>query len=193
MRWRSRVQEHFFLAMESLRDANLVDPVLALSIPINWTEVPSNVSAIVSILRNFSLVEECGSLNHGLPLCGKFDAPITWLAILIMRTCTDLTVIMSYLDSTGWLGTFNRAHSKEFFPGYIDADLYGGRAVTRATELPHIGFWLPQDMEDMAPFAKDGYRRYLALERVYEECFGPGSWGDKSLIMNSITPYLDTK
>lgn len=170
-----------------------MNPALALRIPIDWTEVPPGVSPIVTLLRTFSLVEECGSFDPDLTLCGLFDAPIIWLAILISRTCTDLTATMSYLECTGLLGIINRARFEDVFPEYIDVDLCAVRAAITDPELPQIGFWLPQDMDNMVPFASYWYKRYSALERVYEECFGPDSWGDKSLIINSITPYLNSK
>lgn len=63
LKWRLKIQENFFLALEGLTNEGLVDPDVLLNPnkPITWKFWPEWLFTLISLLRCFSLADECGS------------------------------------------------------------------------------------------------------------------------------------
>lgn len=125
-------------------------------------------------------------MNPAVSLEGFFEAPVDWLAILILRTTTDFVKSISYLDATGLLGQFDRGYDTATASKRFRRDIR--RAEARTSMPPQIGFWLPQSQKDLVAFAQLRCTRYNELKRVYEGWLGPGSWKREEPAAYEIIP-----
>lgn len=188
MRWRFRVQENFYLLAQGLDDAGLIDMELAVSKPIDWHHPGKRVSEVGRLLYGFALAEECAEASHDVGLCGRFDVPITWLAVLMARTCTDMGGAVEFIKTSGLLGGYDRSYAKglDLDPFTVFSD---GKAAVGGEKgcLPQFAFWLPQGQ---AGWLQGFRKRYQSLAGRCEEC-RPGWWDeDKMLWQQSTGPEL---
>lgn len=106
LRRRYRIQESFYLAMEALTNKDLLNPG-CLAYPMNVVETTKDVAIIVAMLYAFTIVQSCASTQLGL--CGLFEAPVIWLAVLIHRSCSDLAKTFVLLITTRIFGEFDES------------------------------------------------------------------------------------
>lgn len=106
MRWRFRTQEAFYLAMNFLSHKNL--PRLdQLDKPVNWFVIPKERNVVDQILACFELVQQCLTREPASPgsYCpGNFDAPVGWLATLVLRCYSDVELTLEMLENRKYLG-----------------------------------------------------------------------------------------
>lgn len=195
LRWRYRIQESFYLAMQALAIKHLLNPGF-LAYPINVVRATKDVAIIVAMLNAFTIVQSCTSTQLGL--YGLFEAPVIWLAVLIYRSFSDLTKIFNLLITTRILGEFD-----ESFANSLPAEKihFSSDALPAKPSLPYdlkwrpvIGFWLPIYLQDdYQAFFTSFYETYGKIENAYERCMGENSWGSSHLIKDSIAPWLEQR
>lgn len=193
LRWRYRIQESFYLAMQALANNDLLNPGF-LAYPINVVKATKDVAIIVAMLNAFTVVQSCTSTQLGL--YGLFEAPVIWLAVLIYRSCSDLTKTFDLLITTRILGQFD-----ESFANSLPAEniYFSSNPLPAKPSLPFdlkwrpvIGFWLPIYLQDdYQAFFTLWYETYGKIENAYERCMGENSWGSSRLIKDSIAPWLE--
>lgn len=189
LRWRFRVQEPFWFALQALANKDLLKlEDLHSPVIFTWDKTTPAVREVAELLESFQLVKECVTMQ-GPGLEGSFRAPVMWLAVLIVRCGTENQKIFEFLVTTRILGDPDEAHLLA-----IDKVVLSGSGYKVAEELPakqseelrEYGFWLPQIFDNLQGFQKNWEKRYGRIWRVYELCFGTDSWGDCSDIKMSI-------
>ncbi|KAK4696666.1 hypothetical protein P7C71_g1305, partial [Lecanoromycetidae sp. Uapishka_2] len=182
MKWRFRIQEHFWFAVEGLADnalVNLEDKQLCTR-NMRWESLPMWMENLVDMLGSFSFAKECG-LQASERHAGFFQPPLIWLAHIIGYASPNIAAVMSYLVTTKVLGDFNREHFDTC--GKLGADQWVKLwDAAPAIKYPQIGFWLPQDFNDSNTIRREFPQRYNTLVIFYENYFGKDTWGDSSLI-----------
>ena len=176
-----RIRENFFVAMAELHVRGLIDFPLAFLVPIDWNSSSKLIYNITCMLESFSLVQENSRLDAPSSFERLFDTPVYWLAIIIARTCTDFNRTIRYLATSGWLGSFDKAHYRSVVPKSINPSTKEGLSATRNILPPQLGFWLPCDTSSrglLGAIIGDSMIRYREFRTAYEACFGYGSWGD---------------
>lgn len=195
LRWRYRIQESFYLAMQALAIKQLLNPGY-LSYPIDVVKATKDVSVIVKMLNAFTIVQSCTSTQLGL--YGLFEAPVIWLAVLIYRSCSDLTKTLDLLVTTRILGEFDESYANSL-PAetiYFNSDALPAKPslLFELKWRPVIGFWLPIYLpDDYQPFFVLWFETYGKIENAYESCMGENSWGGSRLIKDSIAPWLEQR
>ena len=195
LRWRYRIQESFYLAMQALANKDLLNPGF-LAYPIDVVKATKDVAIIVAMLNAFTVVQSCTSTQLGL--YGLFEAPVIWLAVLIYRSCSDLTKTFDLLITTRILGEFD-----ESFANSLPAEniYFNSNPLPAKPSLPFdlkwrpvIGFWLPIYLQDdYQAFFILWNETYGKIENSYERCMGEKSWGSSRLIKDSIAPWLEQR
>lgn len=193
LRWRYRIQESFYLAMQALASKHLLNPRF-LSYPIDVVKASKDVAVIVKMLNAFTIVQSCTSTD--LDLYGLFEAPVIWLAVLIYRSCADLSKTLDLLVTTRILGEFDESYANSL-PAetiYFNSDALPAKP-SLPLDLrwrPVIGFWLPVCLpDDYQAFFVLWFETYGKIENAYESCMGENSWGNSRLIKDSIAPWLE--
>ncbi|KAK3171489.1 hypothetical protein OEA41_003573 [Lepraria neglecta] len=194
LRWRFRVQEPFYHAMEALVNKDLLSIKEIRKGPLKF-RMTEGTAGITTVLRSFSVMQACLD-DSSNDLQGLFPAPVMWFAALIQRACTDIQGIMSFLLTTKILGELDQDYFESIadycheFSVSVDEESIPSEEA-RKPHLPAYAFWLPQDFRSGREFAISWERRYSNAKRIYEGCFGEGSWGDDSEIKESILPMRD--
>lgn len=191
LKWRFKIQENIYLAMEALESKGLVE-ITALELPISWDVQPVYIQKLILFLETFTIAQQCSSLST-TDLTGRFEAPICWLAVLIARSTNDFFPPLHLLQTTGLLGGVDMDHfdSIEVDQPPVKPDFM--LAQQKQNHLPQVGFWLPENVEgaaSMKSWAYQWHNRYSKVRRVYEKCFGVGSWGESKTIENSIEFWI---
>ncbi|OAG06430.1 uncharacterized protein CC84DRAFT_1176426 [Paraphaeosphaeria sporulosa] len=113
-------------------------------------------------------------------LGGRFEEAVTWLAIMILRTCTDteyLARILMFIKEQCYLGTVD-SNAKMTMPSSekeFTADKYLLCAEDPSERNPRIGMFLPHG-ENLNKWTTNTVRRYKKLRDAYKEVFGENSW-----------------
>ena len=187
LRWRFRVQEAFWFALEALANKDLLG-LEYLHSPITWNMTSPAVRGVALLLESFQLVKECVAME-GPELEGSFRAPVMWLAVLVVRCGTEIQKVFEFLVTTRILGDLDEAHllalDKVIIPG-SDYKAPEKLPAKQSEELRVYGFWLPQSFDNLQGFQRNWGKRYSRIWHVYRLCFGTGSWGDCSDIKMSI-------
>ena len=195
MRWRFRMQENFYLAVNALSHKRLLR-LDKLNKPVNWSVMPRERSVLDQILGCFDLGEQCLTREPAGPgkYCpGSFDAPVEWLATLILRCCTNVELTFEMLMTMKLLGEVNMEELQEVDRAEIT--IQEDRPEIHPihyTLKPVYCFWLPISFggQHDLDFAKTWLTRYMRVKDLYEKYFGVGNWGDCSLILECITSLI---
>lgn len=196
IRFPSRHQEPFYLAMEALANKGLLNLDQLRARPISIIHFDEDVSYVEELLNHLPVCRR--SFSDKVELQGLFPAPVIWLAKLITRSCTDFPGIISLLCTTKLLGDFDKSYAStalqnvRYKASFTVADTpRADYSSVKEKRLPAFGFCLPRDFSSPQPFAIEFCERYNRAHRVFEKCFGAGSWGDATLIHESIDPWLE--
>jgi hypothetical protein len=190
-KWRFRIQEPFYLAFQALEENGLVSSVEeCFEYPIAWRENSDTVFGLFKTLRKFRIARDSCSITSDM---GLFEAPVTWLAVAIARTCPDVQKALQFLHDSQVLGPFD----KEAFEDRGEIKVQVNRqemACKVQKDIPQIGFWLPQNIKwrsNMGPWACNVRDRYRAMKSAYEKCYGEDSWGYDA-IEPSLVEWIDS-
>lgn len=206
LKWRCRIQEYFWFAVEDLTNKGLLK-LERITSPIDCNDHPGKIWEIVSDLECFDIVQQCMELEAG-ELEGMFQAPVIWFATLVRRCSVDVSKTLDYLSTTGLFegiglfggtglfGCLDESHIddidrmvQDHGGPTTDAEVsmaYDDWKLPDDGKLPAMGFWLPQTFDDVSGFGQRWHRRYSQTVWVYEKWFGKGSWGDWSGIELSV-------
>lgn len=116
-----------------------------LPYPIDVVKESKNVAVIVKMLNTFTNMQSCTSTQLGF--YRLFEAPVIWLAVLIYRSCSDLTKTLDFLVTIKILAEFDKSYAN-FLPAetiYFNSDVLPAK-LSLSFNLkwqPVIGFWLP--------------------------------------------------
>lgn len=188
LRWRYRIQESFWFALEALTNEGLLN-LARITSPIACGNIPADIWEIAAVLECFETVQGCMSLESD-ELEGSFQAPVMWFAMLVRRCSVDIYKTLDYLFTTGLFGDLDESHVES-----IDWTVQNHTgSITNAEvpmayddgKLPAMGFWLPQTFDDSSGFGQRWHQSYSQTVRVYENWFGVGSWGDWSDVELSV-------
>ena len=109
LRWRFRLQELFWFAVEALANKDLLKLENIHSPIVFWDEASEAIQGVYQILNSFKLVQQCDTMTApGLE--GSFPAPVTWLTVLLVRCGTDIQKTFEFLMTMRILGEFDEAH-----------------------------------------------------------------------------------
>lgn len=114
LRWRYRIQEPFYLMLDYLVCRDLLQPG-TLQAGIDWDHTSPELESLVQVLGCFKIGQDCREVIHEDPegrfesLRDYFEAPVYWLAHVILRAATDLPSILENLNTSGLLGVFDAA------------------------------------------------------------------------------------
>jgi hypothetical protein len=190
LRWRFRIQESFYHTLELLHEKKLVT-IDALQIPIQWYKIDTGVEELVRMLKYFERVNEC-TTDDTTDAIGNFQGPAYWLAIIMLRSSSDLIDIFDKLLESNLLGAFDREGFRSYQSSGVMIDR-NAMSTTSSLSRPHlIGFWLPHNIDGKAAMSRWAgvfKNRYQRLKGVYEEFFGQGSWEDTTWIDASLTNW----
>jgi hypothetical protein len=193
LRWRLKIQERYLLLLDELLRDELID-MDALTEPIDIGKVNSNVENIISVLECYRLGASCTLRAGALPELqdtvgeGRFEMPIRWLAILIVRSQpeTEMVHIITRLDTVPLLGTRMDEFLDDVDPFPLKRDARANIGEMRPYEL---GFMLPATGGDLKKWAAETWIRYDHIARLYEELFGKGTWGDRRAIYSLLKAW----
>ena len=191
VKWRFRMQENFYFAMVSLANKNLLR-LNTLRSPLCWSVLSEDIDPIWDMLLCFERVEQCQAVNaQGLD--GSFTAPERWLAMLILRTCTDVTTLFEVLVTTKLLGEFNFEEFDQCIMAPIPIEEHRPEILPEHYRVkPNYCFWLPTAFggANDRNWAQQWRQRYYRARNMYETYFGTGSWGDASMMEDSVRDIL---
>ncbi|MCJ1279752.1 hypothetical protein MMC21_007576 [Puttea exsequens] len=195
LRYRFRVQEPFYLAMEVPVNMDLLSFDRLRTAPLCFTERSQDTILIQSVLDIFPLCRQCKS-DDRTAFRSFFPMAVECLARLITRSCTDFEGIVKVLCTTKLLGEVDAEHAET-----LNLNITSKRDITvsnpaegalRANEQsPAFALWLSRDFTTLVSFAADWNRRYNRARQVHERCLGEGSWGDATLICESMELWLE--
>jgi hypothetical protein len=185
--YRFRFQEEIFVIAESLMHLGLLSHQ-ALYQPMDLSRLTPSISTVVSGLKCFDYVAEAMSFNRG-ELSGSFDAPVIWLATVIVRSCTDWTRILDRLVTIQRLGNLDQVRIANFTSTGPRFTINAREGEAEKVEAPQYGIWLPHGVL-MKDFAGPFLARYCAVKETYEDMVGEDSWGDSSMLEAAVTRIL---
>ena len=112
LRWRFRIQEPFWLALEALENNNLIEPDLLQAAVITWDTKSEEIFEIAGILDGFEVIQQCLDLGAEVDVEGSFDSPVYWLANIIYHCSRDVNKTLAFLFKRQILGdvTFDEPH-----------------------------------------------------------------------------------
>ena len=88
-----------------------------------------------------------------------FDAPVMWLATVIVRSCTDWTRILDLLVTIPILGALNRTRATKVCGRRPRFTINPNEAKVEVVISPEFGFWLPHGLQ-VSEFADNFIGRY---------------------------------
>jgi hypothetical protein len=185
--YRFRFQEEIFVIAESLMHLGLLSHQ-ALYQPMDLSRSTPSISTVVSGLQCFDYVAEAMSFERG-ELSGSFDAPVIWLATVIVRSCTDWTRILDRLVTIQRLGNLDQVRVATFTSKGPRFTINAREGEAKEVVAPQYGIWLPHGVL-MKDFAGAFLARYCAVKETYEDFLGEGSWGDSSMLEAAVTRIL---
>lgn len=96
------LQERVFIVPESLMAMGLLS-YEAIYAPMNLSQPTSSVASVMMGLSCFQYLEQATNFNEpGLRI--MFVAPVKWLSIVIVRSCTGWARILNFLTTLPFLG-----------------------------------------------------------------------------------------
>ena len=143
----------------------------ALREPYDLTNLTENVLCLMDALSCFLDVSILRDQVAG-SLTGCFPAPLQWLAILIVRSSTDLEAIFSVLETTSLLGALEREKVEKL--KFAEIEVNPKELQKEKFEQQHYGFWLPHGMH-LDDWEEKTFRRHAAVRRAYTMLSG-GGW-----------------
>ncbi|KAH0539144.1 hypothetical protein FGG08_004316 [Glutinoglossum americanum] len=185
--YRFRVQEEIFVIAKSLMHLGLLSHQ-ALYRPMDLSRSTPSISSVVSSLRCFNYVADAMSPERK-GLGGGFDAPVIWLATVIVRSCTDWTRILDRLVTVQRLGSLDQACAAKFTSSGPRFTINAREGEAMEVVAPQYGIWLPHGVS-MKGFAGAFLARYCTVKETYEDIMGEGSWGDSSMLEAAVTRIL---
>ncbi|KAL5388717.1 hypothetical protein DPSP01_002824 [Paraphaeosphaeria sporulosa] len=197
LRWRFVMQERMFLVWDELQKLCYVDRTAVMR-RISFSGTSSSETSADAQLFTAGLFTEivfmyefAFHMSDGAALGpkaifapdslgGRFEEAVTWLAIMILRTCTDteyLARILMFIKEQCYLGTVD-SNAKMTIPSSekeFTADKYLLCAEDPSERNPRIGMFLPHG-ENLNKWTTNTVRRYKKLRDAYKEVFGENSW-----------------
>lgn len=110
----------------------------AIVMPMGLSQPTSSVSAVMDGLRCFECLERATNVNEG-GFGITFDAPVMWLATVIVRTCMDWTRILDLLVTIPILGRQVWGRRPRF-------TINPNEAKVEAVISPEFKLWLPHGL-----------------------------------------------
>ena len=165
-RW--KVQESFFRAAEELIRADLIS-LDAIYMPMVLCQLTPSTSAVVQVLRCFSIAKSCMDYYEEI-LGTNFFAPAVWLATLIVRSCSNWTRIVNRLTTVPLLGELDSELALEVKMKRrvfkINPD--EGKIIEDGLKMPSYAFWLPFGvrMEAYIPVWTERYSKLMGAYHI---------------------------
>lgn len=184
--YRFQIQDQFLVAAESLIHYELVS-INALYAPMDLSKDTPSIRTVLDVLGCFSFAGDC--MNHQDDILGKpFEAPVRWLATLIVRSCTDWTGILSRLTTIKILGTLDSHRLRQICKKRLGFNVNFGKARLKEVESPQCGFWLPQGTR-IRDFLDQWSARYSSVKESYQTLTGR-EWPDDDIVQTSLKRLL---
>jgi Peptidase C13 family len=184
--YRFKVQEQFLVVAEYLIRQELLS-IDALYPPMNLFKYTASMTTVLQALECFSSVQECMDRED---ILGKpFEAPVLWLAAVIVRSCADWTRILDRLITIKMLGELNSDLAEEISRQRLKFTVNPGEAEAEEAESPQLGFWLPHGIK-IRDFSVKWGARYLSVKAAYEGLIGD-IWPDYSIFEGAVARLLE--
>ncbi|PGH03444.1 hypothetical protein AJ80_08692 [Polytolypa hystricis UAMH7299] len=169
-RQQSAILDLFLLLCER----NFMDATISLKANINFRLPHVDVERVVNLLCCFKeadLIYRPQTTKH---FGDYFEAPIRWLAVMIVRSCADAPKLFQTIEFTGMLGKLIKPK--------LDALCTGGNVTFApdpkacAGQSPSLfGFWLPSGVENEASIPdviEKQLEQFNGVEVFCKEYFG---------------------
>lgn len=185
--YRFNLQERVFIMAESLMALGLLS-YEAIAIPMGLSQPTSSVSAVMDGLRCFECLERATKVNEG-GFGITFDAPVMWLATVIVRSCTDWTRILHLLVTIPVLSPLSRTRATQVCGRRPRFTINPNEAKVEAVISPEFKFWLPHGLL-ISVFIDNFMSRYIRIRDISRELEGETTWEDNPLFHAALERIL---
>ncbi|KAJ8114813.1 hypothetical protein OPT61_g3391 [Boeremia exigua] len=199
LRWRFRLQENYlFVFDELLHDELIIEK--AITRPMDIDRYDKDVEDIAGFLEAFDMGAVCRLHSVNFPELqgklgqGRFEMPLRWLAILILRSHpeTELAHIISRFVTTECFGALNK-DNLEFLKPFRAKDRPNASVAQNKFDAGsyELGFFLPHGVtgEAFKQWAEIAKMRYTHIRDVFEEVLGKDTWGDATKFLELLRTY----
>ena len=187
LKYRFNLQERVFIVAESLMCLGLLS-YEAIVLPMGLSQPTSSVSTVMDGLSCFEWLERATDVNEG-GFGITFDAPVMWLATVIVRSCTDWTRILDILITIPILGCLNSTLIAQVCCRRPRFTIDPNEARAEAVISPEFGFWLPHGLP-ISVFIDNFTSRYSKLRDISRELEGKATWEDNPLFHAALERIL---
>ena len=185
--YRFHLQERVFIVAESLMALGLLS-YGAIYAPMNLSQPTASVASVMAGLSCFQYLEQATSVTEeGFGI--MFDAPVMWLSIVIVRSCTDWNRILSFLTTIPFLGQLQLARVEKVCQQSPRFIINSKEAEENMAISPEYGFWLPHG-ESMSAFMKKFVGRYGKLKNSCRTLEGEGKWEENPMLEAALQRFL---
>ena len=185
--YRFHLQERVFIFAESLMALDLLS-YGAINVPMNLSQPTASVASVMEGLSCFQYLKHATSVTEeGFGI--MFDAPIMWLAVVIVRSCTDWTRILNFLTTLPFLGQLQHAMVEEVCQRRPKFRINSNEAEAKTAISPEYGFWLPHG-ESMSAFMNTFVSRYSKLKDSCRTLEGEGKWEENPMFEAAVQRFL---
>lgn len=187
LKYRFNLQERVFIVAESFMALGLLS-YKAIVMPMGLSQPTNSVSAVMDGLRCFECLERATNVNEG-GFGITFDAPVMWLATVIVRSCTDWTRILDLLVTIPILGPLNRTRATQVCVRRPRFTINPNEAQVEDVISPEFGFWLPHGLP-IGVFIDTFMSRYSRIRDISQELEGEATWEDNPLFYAALERIL---
>jgi hypothetical protein len=185
--YRFKIQEHFLMAAEYLIRTHLLS-IDALYTPMSLFRYSPSHQAVLEALQCFPLVQKCTD-HESKGLGQEFEAPVRWLATVIVRSCADWRGILDRLCTVHMLGAPDMDRIQELSKRFLKVRVNPKELEDKEVESPQVGFWLPHGVK-IRDLHETWKTRYLLVKDVYENLTG-SELSDCSIVESAMTRLLE--
>ena len=185
--YRFHLQERVFIVAESLMALDLLS-YGAIYAPMNLSQPTASVASVMQGLSCFQYLEQATSVTEeGFGIV--FDAPVMWLAAVIVRSCTDWTRILNFLTTLPFLGQLQNARVEKVCQQRPKFKINSNEAEAKTAISPAYGFWLPHG-ESMSAFMDNFVGRYSKLKDSCRTLEGEAKWEENPMFEAAVQRFL---
>lgn len=118
-----------------------------------------------------------------------FDAPVMWLSVVIVRSCTDWIRILDFLSTLPFLGQLQHTRLEKVCQRRPKFKIDCNEAEAKTTISPEYGFWLPHG-ESMSAFMNNFVGRYSKVKDSCRALEGVGKWEENPMFEAALQIVL---